>query len=241
LRWSTTHGGGACKPTTCNCSEFTFVVRLFAVVALLAVCAGPALARGNKAGVFDYYVLSLSWSPSFCGTPAGKDSPTQCTPGRRFAFVIHGLWPQFKDGWPEFCATEEVWVPEQQIDAMMDIMPSRKLIIHEWRKHGSCSGLSQASYFRAIRILRERLRIPARYLSPATEIRSTPQQLVRDFVLSNKNLTAEMISVQCGNARDTGRLSELRICLDRKGEFAPCGRNEARHCQAKQLIMPEVR
>jgi ribonuclease T2 len=217
------------------------VVRLFTVMALLIVCACPALARGNKAGVFDYYVLSLSWSPSFCGTPAGKDNSTQCAPGRRFAFVVHGLWPQFQDGWPEFCATGESFVPEQQIDAVMDIMPSRKLIIHEWRKHGSCSGLLQADYFGAIRSLREKLRIPARYLSPAAEIRTIPQQLIRDFVLSNKNLTAEMISVQCGNARDTARLSELRICLDRKGEFTPCGHNEARHCRARQLIMPEVR
>jgi ribonuclease T2 len=199
------------------------------------------LARSNRAGVFDYYVLSLSWSPSFCGTPAGKGNATQCAPGRRFAFVVHGLWPQFKEGWPEFCAAEEARVPEQQIDAMMDIMPSRNLIIHEWRKHGSCSGLSQADYFMAIRSLRDRLRIPARYLSPTTEIRTTPQQLVRDFVQSNKNLTSEMISVQCGNARDTARVSEIRICLDHKGEFAPCGRNEARHCRARQLIMPEVR
>jgi ribonuclease T2 len=217
------------------------VLRLFAAIALLAVFVAPVLARDNKAGVFDYYVLSLSWSPSFCGTPAGMDNLTQCGPGRRFAFVVHGLWPQFRDGWPEFCATEEAWVPEQQIDAMMDIMPSRKLIIHEWRKHGSCSGLSQADYFGAVRSLHERFRIPARYLSPASEIRTTPQQLVRDFVLSNKNLTAEMISVQCGNARHTARLSELRICLDRKGAFTPCGRNEARHCRARQLIMPEVR
>jgi ribonuclease T2 len=217
------------------------VVRLFAALALLSVFAGPALARGNTAGIFDYYVLSLSWSPSFCGTPAGKENHTQCAPERRFAFVVHGLWPQFNEGWPEFCATEEAWVPEQQIDTLMDIMPSRRLIIHEWRKHGSCSGLSQANYFGAIRILRERLRIPARYLLPAAEIRTTPQQLVRDFVQSNKNLTAEMMSVQCGNARDTARLSELRICLDRKGAFTPCGRNEARHCRARQLIMPEVR
>jgi len=217
------------------------VVRLFTVLALLIMCACPVLARGNKAGVFDYYVLSLSWSPSFCGTPAGKDSPTQCAPGRRFAFVVHGLWPQFKVGWPDFCETQESWVPEKQITVMMDMMPSRKLIIHEWRKHGSCSGLSQADYFGAIRSLREELRIPARYLSPTAEIRTTPQQLIRDFVLSNKNLTAEMISVQCGNARDAAPLSELRICLDLKGAFTPCGRNEAKRCRAKQLIMPEVR
>jgi ribonuclease T2 len=86
-----------------------------------------------------------------------------------------------------------------------------------------------------------RLRLPARYLSPAAEIRTTPLQLVKDFVLSNKSLKGEMMSVQCGNARDTARLSELRICLDRKGTFTPCGRNEARHCRAKQLIMPEVK
>ena len=107
-----------------------------------------AAAKGPVPGQFDYYVLALSWSPSYCAGEAGRNDHQQCAPGRRFAFVVHGLWPQYAKGWPEFCRTRENWIPQELIDGVMDVMPSKKLIIHEWKKHGSCSGLSQAAYFR---------------------------------------------------------------------------------------------
>jgi ribonuclease T2 len=206
--------------------------------------AGSCLAKmpdRDKAGVFDYFVLSLSWSPSYCASSAGASDNSQCAPGRRFAFVVHGLWPQYAQGWPDYCPTQEDWVTQDNIDAMMGVMPSRKLIIHEWKKHGSCSGVSQADYFKATRALFEKVKIPARYLSPTADVLTTPAQLVLDFVKTNKNLSADMLSVQCGGARDRARLSELRVCLDKRGSFARCGANEARSCQAKQLVMPQVR
>jgi ribonuclease T2 len=214
---------------------------------LAAILAGllsvvPAAARDtNKSGVFDYFVLSLSWSPTYCASPEGASDSQQCGARRRFAFVVHGLWPQYYKGWPESCPTRETWVPQDIIDSMLDIMPSKKLIIHEWKKHGSCAGVSMANFFRATRLLFQRVRIPARYLSPTAPITTTPQQLVIDFVKTNRNLTAGMISVQCGNARDRARLSELRICLDKRGNFSQCGSNEERQCQATSLVMPPVR
>jgi ribonuclease T2 len=211
-----------------------------AVLAVLLSSAG-AEAKGNRAGDFDYFVLSLSWSPTYCASEDGADDRQQCAPGRRFAFVVHGLWPQYDDGWPEYCDTDETWVPQSIIDDMMPVMPSKPLIIHEWKKHGSCVGVSVADYFRATKILFQKIRIPARYLSPSAPISTTPQQLVTDFVKTNKNLSADMLSVQCGNARDTGRLSELRVCLDRRGNFSTCGANEDRQCRARTLIMPPVR
>lgn len=55
----------------------------------------------GQAGEFDYYLLSLSWSPTFCLTHAGNE---QCK-GKGYGFVLHGLWPQYaKGGWPQFCA-----------------------------------------------------------------------------------------------------------------------------------------
>jgi ribonuclease T2 len=198
-------------------------------------------AKQPQAGVFDYFVLSLSWSPSFCATDAGQRDQSQCSPGRRFAFVVHGLWPQYNQGWPSDCQTAESWVPQEQIDAMMDIMPSKKLILHEWKKHGSCSGVSQAAYFKATRLLFQKVIIPARYASPTADVIVTPEQLVTDFVKTNKGLTADMLSVQCGNSRDSARLSDLRVCLDIRGNFATCGGNERRSCQAKTLVMPQVR
>jgi ribonuclease T2 len=217
------------------------ILFVFLLAAASVASLAPALARQGQAGLFDYFVLSLSWSPTYCGSQSGQQDNSQCAPGRRFAFVVHGLWPQYTTGWPQDCNTSESWVQQDRIDAMMDIMPSKKLIIHEWKKHGTCAGVSQANYFRAIRLLFEKVKIPARYLSPTADVVTTPEQLVTDFVKTNRDLSANMISIQCGNARDQARLSELRICLDRRGNFAACGANENNSCRAKSLVMPRVR
>jgi ribonuclease T2 len=215
--------------------------RVILIIAVLFSLAIGVHAKQRQAGVFDYFVLALSWSPSYCASDAGQRDDSQCAPGRRFAFVVHGLWPQYNQGWPQSCKTDENWVTKENIDAMMPIMPSKKLIIHEWKKHGTCSGVSQSEYFRATRLLFEKIKVPARYLSPNADVLTTPEQLVTDFVKTNKNLNADMLSVQCGNAQDRARLSELRVCLDKRGNFGRCGANEARSCRAKQLVMPQVR
>jgi ribonuclease T2 len=189
---------------------------------------------------FDYYAMALSWSPTYCA--AHQNDKQQCGIGRSFAFVVHGLWPQFEKGWPSDCSTTESWVEQSQIDAVLDIMPSKKLIIHEWKKHGTCSGLSQKDFFGLTRTLFEKVRIPARYLSPTADVETTPDQLVTDFVKTNKNLNADMISVQCGRSKgNKARLSELRICFDRDGVFRKCGENEQKSCRAETLVMPRVR
>ncbi len=213
---------------------------IFLLIANLDL-AETSHAEGQKSGQFVYYVLALSWSPSYCAGEGGQSDRQQCEPGRRFAFVVHGLWPQYTKRWPEYCKTQENWVPQVLIDGMMDVMPSKKLIIHEWKKHGACSGLSQAGYFNSVRQIFGSVRIPARYQSPQAPVTITPTQLVTDFVKSNKGLTADMLSVQCGNAKDRARLSELQVCVNKAGSFAACGANEKRQCRAKTIVMPPVK
>jgi ribonuclease T2 len=220
-----------------NCS----LNRLIKILGALALGCSPALAEGEPSGQFDYYALALSWSPTYCGSSAGENDASQCTPGRKFAFVVHGLWPQFDVGWPSSCPNSDTWVEKETIDGMMDIMPSKKLIIHEWKKHGVCSGKSEQEYFELTRQLFEKVRIPARYLSPNADVLTSPQQLVIDFVKTNKNLEANMLSVQCGYSRTRARLKELRVCFNLNGEFTKCGSNEERECLAKNLVMPQVR
>ncbi|MFL5260422.1 MAG: ribonuclease T2 family protein [Hyphomicrobiales bacterium] len=214
---------------------------IVAVIVQLAVLAPRLNAAGESARTFDYYALSLSWSPTYCASKAGDDDRQQCSPGRRFAFVAHGLWPQYEKGWPENCEADETWVPEETIASMLGIMPSRKLIINEWRKHGTCSGLGIDRYFSKTRELFAKIRIPARYAAPNRDIAVTPKQLVVDFVKTNSGLDYSMISVVCGNRTDTARLSELRICFDRDGDFSPCRENERRQCRANTLVLPRVR
>jgi ribonuclease T2 len=215
--------------------------RLVLFLALAVLTAAQAAARGEQPATFDYYVLSLSWSPTYCAGKAVKRNDTQCAPGRRFAFVVHGLWPQYETGWPERCRTSQRWVPKRQIRDMLDIMPSTGLIIHEWKKHGTCSGLSQKGYFGLTRRLFDKVKIPARYLSPNNPVHVTPAQLVTDFVKTNRGLTPDMLSVQCGNRRDTANLRELRICFTKAGALRACGSNERRACRAETLVLPPVR
>ena len=202
---------------------------------------GPVAARSDNSRPFDYYVLSLSWSPTYCNSRTGRRDKVQCARGRRFAFVVHGLWPQYNRGWPQFCNTNQRWVGRGRIREMLDIMPSKRLIIHEWKKHGSCARIGQKAYFKLIRKLYDKVLIPARYLSPQKPVLITPQTLVSDYLKTNRGLDAASLSVQCGNARDRARLSELRICFSKSGEFTRCGPNERRRCRAKTLVLPPVR
>ena len=104
----------------------------------------------NQAGAFDYYVLALSWSPTYCAERRGNGYEPQCDvrSGRPYAFVLHGLWPQHERGWPENCRTSDRgWVPGPVAERMLDIMPSKRLVFNEYRKHGTCSGLGVDGYF----------------------------------------------------------------------------------------------
>lgn len=197
-------------------------------------------ARGPTPGQFDYYALALSWSPTYCAARGGDDDQ-QCGRGRSYAFVVHGLWPQYRRGWPQNCPTQENWVPQDLIYSLRDIMPSKRLVIHQWKKHGSCSGLGMNAYFDSTRMFFQKVKIPARYSAPTADIVTTPSQLVTDFIKTNAALEAGMLSVQCGNARDRARLAELRVCYSKDGAFRDCGANERRVCNAKTLVLPKVR
>jgi ribonuclease T2 len=204
----------------------------------------PAAARGSNApGDFDYYSLVLSWSPTHCASPEGQDDDTQCArrDGRRYAFIVHGLWPQYERGYPESCSTRtRPYVPEPVIDDMIDIMPSKRLIIHEYRKHGTCSGLSPEGYFQTTRRLYSSLKIPQRYHNPADAQFVAPGDVVRDFVAANPQLKADMMSVGCGGPGS--RLREVRICFSKTGQLRSCGANEGQDfCRSGRMHVPPVR
>jgi ribonuclease T2 len=192
-------------------------------------------------GKFDYYVLALSWSPTYCASRAGRRDRQQCGTGRGYAFVVHGLWPQYEKGWPDFCPASERYVPQHKIEKMLLVMPSKRLVIHEWEKHGTCSGLSQSDYFSAIRLVFSKVKVPARYISPSRPLVISPQLLASDFLTTNAWLEPEMLSIHCGNSRDRGVLRELRVCFDRDLNPRSCGANEKRICRARTLVMPPVR
>ena len=203
----------------------------------------PSL-RGGVPGRFDYYALSLSWSPSFCAENARAERDPQCsrTGGRPFSFVLHGLWPQYERGYPDTCPTpEQPFVPNNTINRMLDVMPSRPLIIHEFKKHGVCSGLQPDAYFDLARKLYQKVKIPARLVSPSTNQFVDTNQIIGDFVAANPGLRPDMIGVVCGGAGP--RLREIRICMSREGEYRTCGSNENQRklCGSSRVFVPPVR
>ncbi|MFM2421948.1 MAG: hypothetical protein RL291_478, partial [Pseudomonadota bacterium] len=120
--------------------------------------------RTHEAGRFDYYVMALSWSPTHCATSPRADSDPQCSvrrTGRPFSFVLHGVWPQYNRGWPQDCPTaDRGFVPRPVAQRMLDIMPSERLVFHQYRKHGVCSGLGVDRYFEFSRELFNKVRVP---------------------------------------------------------------------------------
>lgn len=201
----------------------------------------PAIAHAaGSAGSFDYYTLVLTWSPTYCANRKKRRFDSQCDSSRHYAFVLHGAWPQYNKGWPEFCKVKDNWVPRHVIDSMLDIMPSKKLIIHQWRKHGTCSGLKPEGYFKLARILFDQINIPPRYIRPKSTIITSPQEIEADFLKENPHIGADMLSVSCGRRK---RLKGIRVCFGTKLGPIPCGPNDSQHrlCRQDRIKMPPVR
>jgi ribonuclease T2 len=218
------------------------VIRLVFALALVVTLGGCGEAqdrRQNEPGQFDFYVLSLSWSPSFCAANAERSfrrPDPQCGP-RPYSFVVHGMWPQYDRGFPEFCQVPAPRLGRNIVGSMLDLMPSPRLVYHEWDRHGTCSGLSQSAYFDTIRKARAVVKIPPQYLELRSPVTVTPDEVEDAFVAANPGLTREGVSVTCGGRR----LDEVHICLSRTLQFRDCPEVERRSCRRDRLLMPPMR
>jgi ribonuclease T2 len=236
--------------------ELVMVNRLFGSAALFAkplrstaavllgllASLAPAHAqdrRQNAPGAFDFYVLSLSWSPSYCADAEERGSggrSQQCS-GRPFSFVVHGLWPQYENGYPEYCEQPSPRLPRNIMVSMLDLMPAPGLIYNEWDKHGTCSGLPAKAYFETIRKARAVIKIPEEFLSLSDTRTVAPAAVEDAFVKANPGLTNAGVAVTCNRTR----LSEVRICLSKELQFRACDEVDHQACRRDGVTMPPVR
>lgn len=205
-----------------------------------ASSAAPARHRGHGSGIpgqFDYYLLSLSWSPAFClESPDGEE----CHGPRRYGFIAHGLWPQNEHGWPEHCAVH-VPVPDEVVRGIVDLMPARALIYHEWSAHGTCSGLPPAQFFALVRRAYASIVIPQPLRHPAATLEEPTAAVAAAFLRANPRMAPDSIVVTC-STRGTPELREVRLCLDRNLAPRSCAADAARSaCRAPALLIPPVR
>jgi ribonuclease T2 len=223
--------------------------------ALLALLLSPASAqdrqdsfyRGDERrhnshqgtpGEFDFYVLSLSWSPSFCESGAGRrGNNEQCDRERPYSFVVHGLWPQYNRGFPENCVDPAPWIDNKLIRSMLDLMPARKLVIHEWQAHGTCSGLDAEHFFTTVREARGKVNIPERFVRLNDYTTVSPDEVEDAFIAANPGLSHDMIAVTCSRRY----LSEVRICMGKDLAFHSCPETDRHACRSPWVVMPPVR
>jgi ribonuclease T2 len=215
-------------------------VLLFA--AFLAIFTAPANAqdaRQNTPGQFDFYVLSLSWSPSYCEASAERSgsAPDRQCGERPYSFVVHGFWPQYEKGFPEYCQVPAPRLDRNIVSSMLDLMPAPRLIFHEWDRHGTCSGLPARAYFETARKARAQVKIPPEYLEVKTPLTVTPDEVEDAFVKANPGLSRSAIAVGC----DSRRLREVRICMTKELRFRDCDEVDRRACRRERLVMPPVR
>ncbi|MGP8233156.1 MAG: ribonuclease T2 family protein [Methylovirgula sp.] len=198
--------------------------------------SGPQPSGASAPGDFDFYVFSLSWSPGFCDTGGAEKARDQCRAGAGLGFVVHGLWPQYNQGFPSDCGGgSPSWIVLQSIEGLY---PDTGLARYEWRKHGTCSGKSPAAYFADVRRARDLIVVPPTFQNAQSEQDTGVLDIERAFFAANSRLRPGMMAVEC-----VGReLSEVRFCLSKDvRNFVPCPEVARHSCYAHEIAVAPMR
>ena len=208
-----------------------FLLVLFSLLSL------PALAQSDRAGEFDYYVLSLSWSPTWCALEGDARRAPQCDEARDHGWVLHGLWPQYHRGFPAHCQTTEHPPSRQMTSAMADIMGTPGLAWYQWKKHGACTGLSGPDYYALARQAYESVTRPPVFRNLSKPVKLPASVVEEAFLRANPGLAPDMVTITCRE----GRIQEARLCLSKDLTPVPCRRDVVRDCRMKDALFDPIR
>ena len=209
-------------------------MRILLIWMLMAL---PSWGEGEKAGEFDYYVLSLSWSPNWCAYEGDARDSDQCDARHDHGWIMHGLWPQFHRGFPSYCRTSERAPSRGMTADMADIMGTSGLAWHQWNKHGVCSGLSASAYYALSREAYASVVRPPVFRKLDREVKLPAAVVEEAFLKANPEMEPDGITITC---RD-GFIQEARICLSRDLNPVPCGQDVVRDCRAQDAKFTPVR
>lgn len=219
---------------------------ILGLILLAGVLAGYAVlqqvpassdSNADQGRPWEYFVLAISWTPSWCVQTGDARDDARCADGAGAGWLVHGLWPQNSDGsWPEYCDTVQAAPRPEQISAMIDIMGSEGLALHQWRKHGTCTGESAEGYFALMRRAFEAMRMPSD--ADMTQSRVSPMLVLEQIMRKNPGLKRDMAVVTCQG----GNLQEIRVCL--MPSLAPRSCDDrllARSCRSANVSVPAIR
>lgn len=197
----------------------------------------PLAAEEHRAGDFDYYVMSLSWSPNWCALEGDARGSEQCQARHDHGWILHGLWPQYERGYPEYCRTSARAPSRRMTAEMADIMGTSGLAWHQWKKHGSCSGLGAAEYYALSREAFGRITRPDVFRRLEKAVRLPAAVVEEAFLEANPDLSAAGITITCRQ----GHIQEARICLTRDLDLRACGADARRDCRATDALFTPIR
>ncbi len=199
---------------------------------LFTCCA--AWADGEKAGDFDYYVISLSWSPNWCALEGDARGSPQCNEDH--GWIMHGLWPQFHRGYPSYCRTTFRQPSRSMTKDMADIMGTSGLAWHQWKKHGVCTGLSPDDYYALTRKAYATVTRPPVFRKLERDVK-VPAAVVEDaFLEANPQLEPDMITITC----KSGHIQEARVCVSKDLSPVPCGSDVIKDCRMKDAMFEAI-
>ena len=211
--------------------------RIFLSLFALFALSGPVFSDGEPAGEFDYYVLALSWSPNWCALEGDRRGSDQCDARHDHGWILHGLWPQFTSGWPSYCRTSHRAPSRSDTRAMRDIMGTGGLAWHQWKKHGTCSGLSSDDYFTLSRLAYSRVTRPSVFRKLTDPVKLPASVVEEAFLKANPSLSADMITITCKR----GHIQEARLCFTRDLTPRRCGADVLRDCSLRDALFTPVR
>lgn len=197
----------------------------------------PVHAEGERAGDFDYYVMALSWSANWCAREGDDRRDPQCDAGRGVTWVVHGLWPQFEDGWPSYCRTVERDPTRGETAAMADVFGGAGAAFYQWKKHGRCAGLSASAYFDTTRAAFGRITLPQVFTQLRRDVKLPASVVEEAFLEANPGMARDQITITCAD----GMIQEARICLTKDLKPRRCGDDVIRDCRMKDALMEAVR
>ena len=215
------------KPIT-----IAFLLTLLWISSLAASRKHHPQPPNNSSQAFDYYLLSLSWAPTYCAEHP-NDNSTECHPGQHKAFVLHGLWPQSQSGAPpENCGSARP-VSRQIVRHMLAYFPDAGLIQHEWAKHGTCSGLSPSDYFAKVEQAFNTAQVPDAYKNVHQQSTFGRHDIEVNFAQANR-APEGAFRVSCHK----GKLVGVEACMSKSLQFQACSQS-VRECPASEVqVLP---
>lgn len=186
------------------------------------------------------FLLSLSWSPTYCleQDPRGKTPQCQINKPKKYRFIVHGLWPQpITDTGGKhlnYCRDVSVKLEASIVKNYFYLMPSSGLMLHQWRKHASCGNFTQKIYFKTIENMYEQFKI-GNLLHDITATTNYDLKMIIQKITSHiPNITTDNIVIACRN----NQLSEVRVCLNNDYTVRKCYYSEIKsgRCSKDSII-----